>query len=93
VIPFETIPKEVWIKYPNKEDFVKDEQSLYQILSQSDGEDSVIIYLEYEKAIKHLPKSKNINAEVEFINKLKEKYGTGNIQVIEKSIEKALRMH
>ena len=93
VIPFETIPKEVWIKYPNKEDFVKDEQSLYQILSQSDGGDSVIIYLECEKAIKHLPKSKNINAEVEFINKLKEKYGTGNIQVIEKSIEKALRMH
>lgn len=93
VIPFEAIPKDVWIKYPNKDSFVKDEQTLYQILSQSDGEDSVIIYLEYEKAIKHLPKSKNINVESDIIKKLKGIYGDDNVQVIEKSIEKAIKMH
>jgi DNA polymerase-3 subunit alpha len=93
VIPFEAIPKDVWIKYPNKDSFVKDEQTLYQILSQSDGEDSVIIYLEYEKAIKHLPKSKNINVESDIVKKLKGIYGDDNVQVIEKSIEKAIKMH
>jgi DNA polymerase-3 subunit alpha len=93
VIPFEAIPKEVWIKYPDKDKFVKDEQSLYELLSQSDGDDSVIIYLECEKAIKHLPKSKNINVESDLIKKLKEKYGENNIQVVEKSIEKARKMH
>lgn len=93
VIPFEAIPKDVWIKYPNKDSFVKDEQTLYQILSQSDGEDSVIIYLEYEKAIKHLPKSKNINVESDIVKKLKGIYGDNNVQVIEKSIEKAIKMH
>lgn len=93
VIPFEAIPKDVWIKYHNKDSFVKDEQTLYQILSQSDGEDSVIIYLEYEKAIKHLPKSKNINVESDIVKKLKGIYGDNNVQVIEKSIEKAIKMH
>jgi DNA polymerase-3 subunit alpha len=93
VIPFEAIPKEVWIKYPDKENFVKDEQSLYELLSQSDGDDSVTIYLECEKAIKHLPQSKNINVESDLIRKLKEKYGDHNVQVVEKSIEKARKMH
>ncbi|WP_313131452.1 DNA polymerase III subunit alpha [Anaerocolumna sp.] len=93
VIPFEAIPQEVWIKYPDKENFVKDEQSLYELLSQSDGDDSVTIYLECEKAIKHLPQSKNINVESDLIRKLKEKYGDHNVQVVEKSIEKARKMH
>jgi len=83
----------VWIKYPDKENFVKDEQSLYELLSQSDGDDSVTIYLECEKAIKHLPQSKNINVESDLIRKLKEKYGDHNVQVVEKSIEKARKMH
>lgn len=93
VIPFEAIPKEVWIKYPNKDNFVKDEQTLYELLSQSDGDDSVTIYLECEKAIKQLPQSKNINVESDLIKKLKERYGDSNIQVVEKSIEKARKMH
>ena len=31
IIAFDSIPKEIWIKYPNKERFVEDEQRLYDI--------------------------------------------------------------
>ncbi|MGB8454173.1 MAG: DNA polymerase III subunit alpha [Anaerocolumna sp.] len=92
MIPFDSIPKEIWIKYPNKERFVEDEQRLYGILSEYDGTDSVCIYLECEKAIKHLPKSMSIKAEVELIEKLKQTYTEGNIKVIENSIEKARKI-
>jgi DNA polymerase III subunit alpha len=92
IIPFDSIPKEIWIKYPNKDRFVEDEQRLYGILSEYDGRDSVCIYLEGEKAIKHLPKSMGIKAEVELIDKLKQIYTEANIKVIENSIEKARKI-
>ena len=89
VIPFDHNPKEVWIKYKDKESFVQDEQSLYEILSQYDGNDQVKIYLECEKAIKQLPKSKSIKAENVLLTKLREIYGEANVKVVEMSIEKA----
>ncbi len=92
IIAFDSIPKEIWIKYPNKERFVEDEQRLYGILSQYDGTDSVCIYLECEKAIKHLPKSMGIKAEVELIDKLKKLYTEANIKVKENCIEKARKI-
>ncbi len=92
IIPFESIPKVIWIKYPNKEKFVEDEQRLYTILREYDGTDSVCIYLECEKAIKHLPKSMGIKAEIELIDKLKQIYSEANIKVIENSIEKARKI-
>ncbi|WOO35176.1 DNA polymerase III subunit alpha [Anaerocolumna sp. AGMB13020] len=89
VIPFDHNPKEVWIKYKDKESFVQDEQSLYEILRQYDGNDQVKIYLECEKAIKQLPKSKSIKAENVLLTKLREIYGEPNVKVVEMSIEKA----
>lgn len=89
IVQFDSIPKEIWIKFKNKENFVKDEQRLYQVLSEYDGNDSVCIYLECEKAIKPLPKSMGIKAEIELIDKLKQMYSEANIKVVEKSIEKA----
>ena len=88
IIEFDSISKEIWIKYPNKESFVKDEQNLYSLLSEYDGTDCVCIYLECEKAIKHLAKNMGIKAEIGLLEKLYRTYSEENVKVIEKSIEK-----
>ncbi len=88
IIQFDSIPKEIWIKYPDKESFVKDEQNLYSLLSEYDGTDSVCIYLECEKAIKQLAKNMGIKAEIGLLEKLYRVYSEENVKVIEKSIEK-----
>ena len=88
VIPFDKVPKELWIKFKNKEDFVKNEQILYGLISDYDGDDRVCIYLECEKQIKRLPKSRNIKADKEILTKLSEKYSTENLRIQQKSIEK-----
>lgn len=93
IIPFESIPKEVWIKYPDKESFVKDEQKLYDLLSEYDGNDSACIYLECEKVIKRLPKNRSIKATIELIEKLKEVYTEANVKVIEKNVVKARKVY
>lgn len=88
IIAFEDIPKEIWIKYKDKESFVRDEQNLYQVLGEYDGHDQVCIYLEYEKAIKQLPKNMSVRAEINLIDKLHSIYSKDNVKVVEKSIEK-----
>ncbi|HAB59421.1 MAG TPA: DNA polymerase III subunit alpha [Lachnospiraceae bacterium] len=92
IIPFDSLPKDVWIKFPSKEVFLLKEKDLYELLSESDGKDQVIIYCESEKAKKLLPKSRTIHANLELIQKLKENYGADNVKIIEKSIEKRRKM-
>ncbi len=92
IIPFDSIPQEIWIKYPNLEGFQKDEQSLYHLLDQYDGNDSVIIFCEAEKCIKKLPKSRNVKADKDLIGQLITNYKEENVRITEKSIEKLGKM-
>jgi DNA polymerase-3 subunit alpha len=92
IIPFDSIPQEVWTKYPNLESFQNDEQSLYHLLEQYDGNDSVIIFCESEKCIKKLPKSRNVKAEKDLIQQLNSIYKEENVRITEKSIEKLGKM-
>ena len=88
VIPFSQIPKECWIKFPDKESYLAKEQELYAIINTSDGNDRVIVYLEKEKAVKKMPLSMTIKADSAMIGRLMELYGEKNVKVVEKSIEK-----
>jgi DNA polymerase-3 subunit alpha len=88
VIPFDNLPSEVWIKFSNKENFVKNEQKINELLGKNEGNDSICIYLEQEKAIKRLPKSKSCLANREFLGKLYEAFGEENVVKREVSIEK-----
>ncbi len=88
IIPFDCIPQELWIKYPNLETFQKDEESLYGILKEYDGNDTVVIYCEAEKCMKKLPKSRSIKVNNDLIQQLNTIYSVENIRIAEKSIEK-----
>ncbi len=92
IIPFNSIPQELWIKYPNLESFQKDEQVLYHLLDQYDGNDNVIIYCEAEKCIKKLPKSRNVQVNNDLIGQLITKYNEENVRITEKTIEKLGKM-
>ncbi|WP_167955341.1 DNA polymerase III subunit alpha [Anaerosporobacter faecicola] len=88
IIPFDSLPKDVWIKFRSIEAFQAEEAKLYGLLSESDGRDQVIIYCEEEKAKKLLPKNRTIHANLDIMQKLQERYGIDNVKIIEKSIEK-----
>ncbi len=62
IIPFDSIPCELWIRFADKEDFLKREQGLYEKLLPFDGRDTVCIYLQKEKQIKRLPRSRSVDA-------------------------------
>lgn len=88
IIPFDSIPRDVWIKFPNKQAYIDSEKKLFNILSTSDGNDKVIIYCEAEKAKKYLPLSMTIKAAGETLSQLMSNFGAENVKVVEKTIEK-----
>ena len=93
IIPFDEIPKEVWIQFDDKEDFASKEQELYDLISEYDGNDSIYIFCKKEKVVKKLPKSRSIKSEKVLILKLEEKYTKENIKVVEKTLEKTSKMN
>ncbi|MBQ2800993.1 MAG: DNA polymerase III subunit alpha [Lachnospiraceae bacterium] len=90
MIGFEEIPKELWIKFDNKESFGEKEQELYEAIKTSDGNDSVVIYVEDIKAIKRLPPNKNVLANETLAEQLTQQFGEGTVKIVQKSIGKLL---
>ena len=85
---FSDVPRELWIQFSNKLDFVENQQKLYSLLGEYDGNDTVCVYLAQEKAVKRLPKSQSISINNESYKKICEQFLPENVRVVEKSIEK-----
>ena len=93
VIPFSQVPKELWLKFPDKETYVGLEREILNLLRGSEGSDSVIIYLEKERAKKVLPSNWNVNAGPGLTDILTKKLGEKNIRLVEKKLEKIGKMN
>ncbi|MCL2254309.1 MAG: DNA polymerase III subunit alpha [Lachnospiraceae bacterium] len=78
---FADIPKKLWIKFPDKETYERQNDHMLSLLAPSDGNDSVNIYLEDTKQVKKLPPGKNVNCDRDLINELGENFGSGNIKI------------
>ena len=87
VVPFNQIKRELWIQFPDKADYLKNEQIVYGYLADYEGEDEVIIYCQAERAIKRLPKNRNIQIAPQVLSKLMNHYGEKRVKVVEKTIE------
>lgn len=90
---FDDVPSELWVQFATKEEFLSKEEDFYRILNDSDGRDSVVVYIRSPKAVKRLGPSRNVKINGELLGKLYEKYGSDNVKVVEKSIEKLTKMH
>lgn len=87
IIPFDKVPKEIWIQFSNKNQFTESAPNLYRIFSEHTGNVPVVIYCKEERAINRLPRNLMIEDSKEVFVKLLQKYGEDNVKVVEKSIE------
>ena len=86
IIPFEDVEKELWIRYKNYNSFKENEGSLYDILGDHKGDDSVVIYCEEEKAVKKLSRNRSVNINDTLVSKMKSIYKEESIAVRENKI-------
>lgn len=92
IIPFDGLPKLLWIQFADKASYFAEEAELLDFLADSDGNDRVGIFLQKERAKKFLGISHTVRADEELLEKLALKYGKENVKVVEKPIENRERI-
>ena len=88
VIPFDEVPKDLWLKFADKTEYDARWPEVTEILRGSDGHDTVIIYLEKERAKKVLPANWHVAASTEMTEKLMKIIGEKNVKVVEKGLKR-----
>lgn len=88
IIPFDQIPCELWIRFPDIETFQMEEEKLYQVLLPFDGKDTVCVYAVKEKQVKRLPQSRSVDARKIMAQQVLSYLGENSLAIVEKSIEK-----
>ena len=87
IVPFEQTRCELWIQFADKEQYLTEERKLFALLSESDGNDGVVIYLTKERAKKILPANRNVRVDGKLLTALYEQFGQARVKVVEKPIE------
>ena len=87
IVPFGSRVKELWVQFADKDTYLKEEKEFLNLISDSEGEDEVVIYCTKERIVKRLPRNKNIKIDDTILVKLKNRYSEKNIKVVEKAIE------
>ena len=82
ITTFDEIPRKVWLKFPNMDSYISQEKQLFDSIAQSDGNDTIVIYLEDSKQIKTLPPNRNIKADGEVLERLRGMLGENNVRVV-----------
>ena len=88
VIPFAQTKQELWLQFPDKETYLAREKELLDLMKDSDGSASVVIYIRKEKAVKRFPANRNVQIDEVLLSRLTNYIGESCIKVIEKPIEK-----
>lgn len=82
ILPFEQPVKKIWIKFPTIEAYKELEEKLFATIAESEGNDGVVIYIENPKAMKELPKNRNVKADEALVQELQTVFGRENVKVV-----------
>ncbi len=88
VIPFDDVPKELWLKFADKAEYDARWPQVMEALRMVEGNDTVIIYLEKERAKKILPPNWKVSAGKVTRERLMQIIGTNNVKLVEKGLKR-----
>ena len=87
IIPFEEVPCELWIQFPDIASYQSEEKKLLEMTKMSEGNDTVVIYCTKEKAMKKWPANRKIQVNAELLDRLYICYGKDRVKIVEKKME------
>ena len=93
VIPFDAVPRQLWLQFEDMAGYQAAEAELMELLKSSEGNDQVVIYLKKERAKKMLPPNWNVMADAGLLNRLYCKVGEKNVKVVEMALDKSWKMN
>ena len=81
IVPFDEIPKEIWIKFDSKENYMQREQELYRMLELESGKDRIVIFCAREKAVKRLENRYAVQGDDRVVGMLRKAFGEENVKL------------
>ncbi len=81
IIPFDELPKEIWIKFDNKDVYMQREVELYRMLEPESGNDRIVIFCAREKAVKRLENRYAVQGDGRVLEMLREAFGGENVKL------------
>lgn len=81
IIPFDELPKEIWIKFDNKDVYMQREAELYRMLEPESGNDRIVIFCAREKAVKRLENRYAVQGDGRVLEMLREAFGGENVKL------------
>ncbi len=85
IVPFDKMPRELWIKFNTKEEFVEQESNILKVMGKEEGSDKIVIYIQEGRQMKYL-EPKDIMIDNDKINTFISMYGKDNVQFRTKKI-------
>ena len=84
IIPFEEVPREVWLQFENKAELEKVEDELNKIFEGNKGNAMVMLYCREERQVKQVNAIRGISYAEAVIDELKHKLGSENVKIVVK---------
>ena len=88
VIPFESLPRELWLQFADKAEYDEKQQQVFDILKMEEGQDTVGIFLKKERAKKILPANWRVCANKTILERLYPLLGENNVKLVEKGLKR-----
>ena len=85
IMAFDKSTKKLWIQFPTMEAYKESEQKLFDTIAQSEGDDSVAIYIQNPKAMRELSRNHNVKADEALIHALQELFGEQNVRAVQQA--------
>ena len=82
IMGFEDVPKKLWIKFKNMEEYEDKKALLMEDLKESEGKDQVILYIEETRQMYKLPARQNVDATYQLLEQLRSDFGDENVKVV-----------
>ena len=82
ITSFDELPRKVWLKFPNMNEYIQKETELFDAIFDSEGIDNVVIYIEETRQKKTLPPNRNIKADSIILDRLRAMLGAENVKVV-----------
>lgn len=93
IIPFDSLPRQLWLQFPNKAAYDEKSGIVMECLKSWEGQDTVVIYLAAERAKKVLPANWKVSCEPSLLEELYKVLGEKNVKVVQKGIESIGKMN
>ena len=82
IYAFEEMPKELWLQFKTREEYVEREKELLDIIHDYEGKDTIVIYISSSREKKILGANCRVSACEELMAKLYAVFGEENVKVV-----------